>query len=697
MSEFLCEIYCEEIPARLQKTARQYLQSFFAKQFSLYGLSHSSIESFSSPRRLVIHVENLQAIKKGFQEEKRGPRENAPDKALDGFCQSNQINKSDLILKNTDKGRFYFAIIQHREVHTKDLLPSMIVKAIESLPWPKSMKWAHTKLRFIRPIHNILCLFNGQQLAGSLSLGVDSVEEPIIFSDVTYGHTTNLMKSVFKIKNFSHYQQIMSENNIVFDHTQRRKIIVEAAQNLAKKHHLICQEDDHLLEEVIGLVEWPNLLLGKIDDAYMSLPANIIINVMKTHQKYMALLTEKGNISPYFLIIANLTADDGGKTICAGNERVLRARLADAQFFIEQDQKVDLEKRTDELKNIVFHEELGTIWDKTQRLKKYALILQNSFSDINPDQAHKTIDLLKADLTSQLVGELPELQGQIGAYYAQKQNIDLSIAAAIQEHYLPEGPEDSVPSKRLSILMALIDKIDNVVCFFAIDQKPTGSKDPFALRRNALGILRILIDNKISISFVALLKKICDSIPDIVPQSKKGRVIDDVFTFLRERLNVMLKADYSYDVIDAITHSEENDDFYQIYEKVSYLHKFIRTDNGQKLVAAFKRTSNILQHAQKQEPHIRLNGIVCEHLISQDEKALYEQIGHVEQKLDPHNFSSSLNELTDLTPYLDKFFDNVMVNDENATYRQNRLSLLNQTKSLIIKYMDLSKIVKNSQ
>ena len=487
MAEFLLELLSEEMPARVQKGAAENLERLIAKGLTESELPFGSMRSFVTPRRLGLMVDALPLAQPDTKTEKRGPRVGAPEKALAGFCESNGITPADLEERETDKGRFYFAVVEREGRTTMAVLTDMLPPALSALPWPKSMRWGAGEIRWVRPIHGLLCLLNGDVV-------------PITFAgtqahDATRGHRTHGSEPLV-VTSFADYENKLRAARVMLDAAERRQTIFEKANGLAQSSGLRLRHDEALLDELAGLVEWPVVLMGAIDEAYMMLPPEVLTAAMRNHQRYLATETADGELAPHFIVVANIEADDGGSEIVAGNERVLRARLADARFFWYQDRKVSLSDRVPKLAEMVFQAKLGTLDAKVDRIEALAERLTAHLSGTDHDRVRSAARLCKADLVTAMVGEFPELQGTMGRYYALGEGEQPEVANAIAEHYAPQGPADRCPSAPTSVAVALADKIDTLVGFFAIDEKATGSKDPFALRRAALGVIRLITEEQ---------------------------------------------------------------------------------------------------------------------------------------------------------------------------------------------------------
>ncbi|MCW8970999.1 MAG: glycine--tRNA ligase subunit beta, partial [Rhodospirillales bacterium] len=476
MAELLIELFSEEIPARMQGRATDDLKRLVCEGLKGAGLEFTKAESYVTPRRLVLVIDGLPEASPDISEERRGPRADAPEKALQGFLGSTGLTLDQCEKRDTGKGEFWFAVIEKKGAKTAEILPGLLEKAFADLPWPKSMRWGSNDLRWVRPLHSILCLFGGAVVP--LTFG------PITSGDATRGHRF-MAPGSFAVKDFADYRDRLRKAFVIIDPAERRTIIAEGAAKLAKAEGLTVREDEGLLNEVAGLVEWPVPLMGRIDDAFMAVPSEVLVTSMRAHQKYFSCLDANGKLASRFIVIANREGEGGNDAIVAGNERVLRARLSDARFFWDQDHKQPLEALAPRLADMVFHAKLGTTSDKVTRIGALAQALCAFIPGADKAKAARAAELCKADLVSGMVGEFPEVQGIMGRYYALDGGEDANVANAIAEHYAPQGPNDDCPTAPVSVALALADKIDTLVGFWTIDEKPTGSKDPFALRRAA--------------------------------------------------------------------------------------------------------------------------------------------------------------------------------------------------------------------
>lgn len=692
MSEFIFEIYCEEIPARMQKAARESIEQLFTKFFEEKSLSFEGLKCYSTPRRLTLHIAELQDNIPAFTEEVRGPRTNAPEKALEGFLKSQNASQKDLTQKETDKGEFYFLEKKFSEQNTIELLQSFVPEAIKSINWPKSMTWGQNTFRFVRPILNIMCLFGGQLVQGKLDLGHDQ----LAFTDFSFGHPF-MNSDKIKVQSFKKFKDDLELAFVVLDQDQRREIIFNRIKVLLKKLPWHINDDPQLIEELVHLTEWPNPILATITPNFMALPEEVLDCAMKHHQKYISIYDDKGEIVPRCIVVTNFIPSSNKEIVLHGHEKVLAARLNDAHFFYNHDLSIPLDSFHDKLKEITYHAELGTMLEKAERLEKVALILNATLPKLDEKTLKRAACLAKADLASGMVGEFPELQGVMGSYYAQSAGENEEISLALKEHYRPSGADDLCPQSNISNYVALADKIDHLLAFFSIGLRPTGSKDPFALRRSALGILRILLENDYSLSF----SKICEQVISLYKHEiqEKDSLLSNVLSFMRQRLDVILKdKGYSPDVIAAIPHHIENDDYFEIFQHVSILQKFVTSQEGEHLLTAYRRANNIVSIEKKNNPDLLSGTIQSDLMQLKEEQELYDAYQFMCNELEPvkekNDFENAITILSGLRPALDAFFDKVMVNDENLDLRKNRLCLLNQIRDEINQMADFSKIVR---
>lgn len=691
MAELLLELLSEEIPARMQTRASEDLKRLVGDGLKAAGLSFTDARTFATPRRLALVVEGLPAAREDVSEERRGPRVGALDQAVQGFLKGAGLSSLDQAEKrDTGKGEFWFAVVTKKGGPTADALPAIIDAAMKALPWPKSMKWGSGTMLWVRPLQSIVALFDGKALAGEVAPG--GAMKPIAFGDTTRGHRF-LSKGDFKVADFADYAAKLRAAHVVLDPAERKKIILAGAQELAADAQVALKADEGLLDEVAGLVEWPVPLIGTIDAQFMDVPPEVLILSMKTHQRYFATTKTDGTLANRFIVVANNAARDGGKVIADGNERVLRARLSDAKFFWDQDRKTTLESRLPALKGIVFHAKLGTQAERVDRIVKLAGEIAKFVPGADLRQVEQAARLAKADLVTGMVGEFPELQGIMGRYYALGEKLPAAVADAIGDHYAPAGPNDRCPDAPVSIAVALADKLDVLTSFWAIGEKPTGSRDPFALRRAALGIIRIVVENRIRLPLGAFFKAV------------------DLMDFFADRLKVQVREKGGrHDVVDAVfaaggsvggrSTGGGEDDLIRLLARVDALQAFLGTEAGKNLLTAYGRAANIVRAEEKKDKGlaVKIAGTSDVALLEQaEEKAVVVALAEVERALKPalaaEDFAGAMAAFAGLHAPIDAYFEKVTVNvTDRPDLRLNRLKLLNQIRATMDQVADFSKI-----
>jgi glycyl-tRNA synthetase beta chain len=687
VAELLLELLSEEVPARMQARAAEDLARLVKKALEGAGLGFEGAQAFVTPRRLALVVEGLPERQPDTREERRGPRADAPAKAIEGFLGSVGLERDQVEVRESDKGSFLFAVIERPGRATADVLEEVLPVAIAALPWAKSMRWGAAKGRWVRPLHGILCLFDGAVVPfawNHLSAG-----------DSTSGHRFHAPEP-FAVKDYADYHAKLLAARVMLDPVDRRDRILHDAIALAEGAGLELADDAGLLVEVAGLVEWPVVLMGAIDAEYMSVPPEVLITAMRRHQKYFSLRDQAGDLAPRFIMVANLQAEDGGAAIAAGNERVLRARLADARFFWDQDRKRTLLSRVADLDGVIFHAKLGTLGDKAKRIEALAGELAAHIPDADPDLAKRAALLCKADLTTEMVGEFPELQGLMGRYYAKEDGEDGAIAQAIAEHYAPLGPADRCPTAPLSVAVALADKIDTLVGFFAIDEKPTGSKDPFALRRAALGVIRLILENGPRLPLDDVFRasaKLYDGGGDAAEPDPR-----ELLDFLADRLKVHLREKgVRHDLVTAVFALAHEDDLVRLMARVASLADFIDSDDGANLLTAYKRANNIVNIEEKKDKKsYQGDDVEAEKFEQEQETELLAQLDavrdQVQDALAAEDFSAACRAFAKLREPVDRFFDDVTVNVEEPRLRENRLRLLDKVRARFHQIADFSRI-----
>ncbi|MFQ5953924.1 MAG: glycine--tRNA ligase subunit beta [Kiloniellales bacterium] len=729
MAELLLELLSEEIPARMQERAAEDLKRLVCERLKEGGLDFDRAESFATPRRLALVVDGLPKKQPDLTEERKGPRVGAPEKAIEGFLKSVGLTSLDQCEKrDTSKGEFYFATHFKKGLKTETVLPRIILSAVLAFTWPKSMRWGHAyytwddltmpwedanftwndaSFRWVRPLYSILAIYNRLVLEGSVPTGT---HRAITFGNSTIGHRF-LAPKPFQVKDFADYKAKLKKAKVILDAAERCRVIEREAERLAAAAGLKVKADPALVAENAGMVEWPVVLMGKIDPEFMDVPPEVLTTVMRHHLKQFAVLDKKGKLAPRFLVIAGTRTKDKGKQIVAGNERVLRARLADAKFFWHQDRKRTLESRIADLNGIIFHAKLGSLGEKAERIEALAGEIAAKVSGADTVAAREAARLCKVDLTTEMVGEFPELQGVMGRYYALEEKMPAEVADAIAKHYAPQGPNDACPSKPVSVAVALADKIDSLVGFWSIDEKPTGSKDPFALRRAALGVIRLIVENELRVSLCELFHKAYELYPLEIRASKRvtsphfdiGAISIHLLLFFIDRLKVHLREKgVRHDLINAVvgTHRLDvdlEDNLVRLLDKVDAIKEFLAGEDGINLLTAYKRTANILRiEGEKDGVAYKGADVDDELLRERDEQVLAARLGEVSALADAalghEDFAAAMSALAQLRKPVDAFFDQVMVNCDDADLRRNRLRLLATIRNTIDRVADFSKI-----
>ena len=685
MSEFFLELFSEEIPANLQKNARENLLQNFKYFFEKKNISFSKNLSFSTPNRLLILFEGIKPEIKQKEEEIRGPKIDAPKKALDGFLRSNNFQKKNLYQKENDKGTFYFVKKPPKTIKISELLNENIPSILDGISWKKSMKWGDFQLYWARPLKSILAIFNNKNLLFKYHHLQSS---NLTFVDKDF---EDKKKS---FNNFKLYIDYFKKFQIVIDQNKRKKFIELELLKKSKRKNLTIEISDKLLNEVTDLVNKPNILACKFDGKFLQIPKEILITTMQFHQKYFHTFDNKGNITNNFLVVANNKDNKG--FIKSGNERVVNARLSDAQFFWEKNKSNNLVKQVSKLKLINYFKGLGTYFDKIQRMRKLGGMISDELL-ISKEKVEISATICKVDLLSDIVGEFPELQGIMGSYFAEFQGFDKEISLAIREQYLPTGINSKTPKKLFSIALSLTDKLDTLVGFFGIDQKPTSSKDPFALRRLALGVIRLLLENKKEFKLKDLINYSSNLYQEQGFDLSNKTLHKDLTNFLIERLkNYMKEKNIRSDIIEASINSYGIDNMVKGYNKALILNKLINQEIGQALVISYKRASNILDHELKNQ-ELELSNAVDPALFKNDfEKNLYKKINDLRKYFasinKDENYELSLSNLAESKSIIFNFFDNVIVNDEDKAIQKNRLELLQMLRKTFDNYLNFSTI-----
>ncbi|WP_027135931.1 glycine--tRNA ligase subunit beta [Geminicoccus roseus] len=689
MAELLIELFSEEIPARMQDPARADLARLVGTGLAEADLAATSIRTFATPRRLVLVAEGVPERQPDRTVEKRGPRVDAPQQAKDGFFAS--LNGIEHRLEERDegkKGRVLYALIAQSGAPASSVVKELVENVLARFPWPKSMRWGSGEARWVRPLQSILCLLDGEVV-------------PVAFGGLTAGRTSFghrfMAPDAFEVAGFDDLVAKLDAANVILDQDRRRALILERARDLAAQAGLTLGHDPGLIEELKGLVEWPVPLSGRIEPTFMELPSEVLVTSMREHQKYLSTRNADGSLADRFVTVANRETADGGAAVIAGNERVLRARLWDAKFFWGKDRERPLESRLPQLGRMVFHAELGTLEAKVQRLVALTGTLCAHIPDCDRTGAERAALLAKCDLVTGMVGEFPELQGTMGGYYARHQGESDVIAAAVAEHHAPKGPDDLCPSAPAAVAVALADKIDTLVGFFAAGIRPTGSKDPFALRRAALGVIRLVVENGLRLPLAAVFAASLDLYGERFAATDREALSRELIGFFVDRLQVQQRAKGTrHDLIAAVVAAGADDDLVRILARVGALQAFLATEDGVNLVAAWRRATNIVRIEEKKDkasyqgtPEASLLEDPAEQSLAQ---ALQEAGRSIETALRSEDYGTAMAALASLRPVLDQFFDKVLVNVDAADVRRNRLYLLSTIRSALGAVADFSKV-----
>jgi glycyl-tRNA synthetase beta chain len=702
MPELLLELFSEEIPARMQAKAADDLRRMVTDKLVAEGLVYEGAKAFATPRRLALTVHGIPARQPDLKEERRGPRVGGPEPAIQGFLKATGLSSiNEAKIQSDKKGDFYIALIEKPGRPAIDVLADILPVIVRTFPWPKSMRWGDRSakpgsLSWVRPLHAITATFGLEtEDPDVVKFAIDGIET----GQTTYGHRF-MAPAAISVRRFEDYDAKLLNAKVVLDAERRKDAILTDAKQLAFAQGYELVEDQNLLDEVAGLVEWPVVLMGSFDADFLSIPGEVIRATIRNNQKCFVVRDPKtGKLASKFILTANIEASDGGKAIVAGNERVIRARLSDAKFFYETDLKTRLEDRLPKFDSIIFHEKLGTQGERIKRIERLAAEIA-PLVGADVEKTKRAAHLAKADLLTEVVGEFPEVQGLMGKYYALAQREDAAVAAACEEHYKPQGPADRVPTDRVSVAIALADKMDTLVGFWAIDEKPTGSKDPFALRRAALGVIRLITENALRLS---ILKGAKSAIDGLLETGTKQALIDidklpaDLLAFFADRLKVQLRDQGArHDLVDAVFALEGQDDLLMVVRRVEALGKFLDSDDGKNLLAGTKRASNILSIEEKKDKRT-FDGAPNASLYRLDEeKALAKAIDQVKSEAGAavarEDFAAAMSAMAKLRPPVDAFFDKVRVNDDDPKVRENRLKLLNEIRAATRAVADFSKI-----
>jgi glycyl-tRNA synthetase beta chain len=667
MPQLLLELLSEEIPARMQAQAARDLERMAREALAKEGFLPEALKTFAGPRRLTLVAEGLPPAQADRTEERKGPRVGAPDAAIEGFLRSTGLTRDQLV----ERDGVYFATLSRPGRPTPVIVAEIVEAIVRAFPWPKSMVSGTSRLRWVRPLKRILCVFGGEVVPFAIE-GIESGE-------LTEGHRFMGSRQPIRARDFDAYQDGLARDFVVLDPEERKERILDAARTLAFARNFELVPDEGLLDEVAGLAEWPVPVMGDMDPAFLDLPPEVIRTSMRVHQRYFAARDPAtGFLVPHFVTVANIDAKDGGEVIAKGNAKVLSARLSDARFFWNEDLKTPLADRLERLKGVTFHAKLGSMYERVERIEALAGELAPFVHNApgTKEMAAQAARLAKADLVSGMVGEFPELQGIMGAYYAEKQGFDPEVVEAIRQHYRPQGPNDDVPVQPVAAAVALADKLDTLVSFFAIGEKPTGSKDPYALRRAALGVIRIVLQTRTRLPLARFAS-------------------DDLLAFFADRLKVLLREEgQRHDLVDAVF-ALGDDDLVRIVSRVDHLDRFLGSDDGKNLLAGYKRAVNILKAEEKKAPlptgePVETPGALAEEL------GLIARAGHVQievaKALERENFEGAMRELARLREPVDAFFDKVLVNSEVAAERDNRLRLLVMVRDAMGRVADFSQV-----
>ena len=725
MSDLLIELFSEEIPARMQARARDDLKSMITNGLVDAGLTYSSAGAFSTPRRLVLSIEGLSTESKPVREERKGPSASAPPAAIEGFLRSTGLTLDQLERRADKKGETLYAVVEKPGRAASVIIAEVLESTIRTFPWPKSMRWGTGTLRWVRPLHSILCLLSDEGGAEVVSLNIDGIQS----TNTTAGHRF-LSPARFPVTSFDDYAVKLKRAHVVLDSAEREAAIWQGAQNLAFAAGMEVVEDKGLLTEVAGLVEWPVPLMGRIAETFLGLPPEVLQTSMKEHQKFFSVKNPKTGRIEGFITVANTETADHGETILKGNQKVLSARLSDAKFFWENDLRVakaGMQEWLDGLKSVTFHNKLGSQSDRIARIAALAREIA-PLVGADPALAEQAATLAKADLRSAMVGEFPELQGLMGMYYARAAGLPEAVALAARDHYSPLGPTDKVPADPVSVAVALADKIDTLTGFWAIDEKPTGSKDPFALRRAALGVIRIIVSGRLRVEmsgmlfgtrsefgpkaeFIRFTEKVLETkmTPEESPeiallsedlvqaQERAYQHYSDLLAFFHDRLKVFLKDQgIRHDVIDACLAMPGNDDLTLLVKRAEALAAFLKTEDGPNMLAGFKRANTILSQAEAKDGVEYSYGADAKFAETDEERALFAALDTAETAITPamrsEDFAAAMAAMAQLRAPIDAFFTAVQVNSDNPIIRRNRLNLLHRIRAICSGVADLTKI-----
>lgn len=687
MPDLLIELFSEEIPARMQARAREDLRRLITDGLVEAGLTYASAGAFSTPRRLALSVEGLTAASPTTREERKGPRIDAPEAALEGFLRSTGLTRDQLEARDDKKGQVWFATITRPGRPAAQIVTEVLEATIRNFPWPKSMRWGSGSLRWVRPLHSILCILTDESGASVVPLEVDG----LVSGNMTRGHRFMAPDS-FAVTDFDDYAAKLRRAKVMLDAEERADHIRSQAETLAFARGWQIVPDESLLAEVAGLVEWPVPLMGVIEDRFLSLPPEVLQTSMKEHQKFFSAQNPATGRIEGFVTVANIETPDDGTTILSGNQRVLAARLSDAAFFWENDlreAKAGMTAWAEGLGAVTFHNKLGSQADRVARIAALAREIA-PLVGADPDRAERAARLAKLDLRSSMVGEFPELQGTMGRYYALEAGEPAAVADAVRDHYKPLGPSDAVPTAPVSVAVALADKIDTLTGFWAINEKPTGSKDPYALRRAALGVIRLVLSGKVRASLTGIFKR-----------GSRGHQVedagDDLLAFLHDRLKVHLREQgIRHDIIDAVLAQEGNDDLVRVVARATALNAMLATDDGKNLTQGLKRAGNILAQAEAQDGVEYSLGADPKFAETDAERALFAALDHadpaIRAAMEAEDYPAAMTAIAALRAPIDAFFEAVQVNTDNQIVRRNRLNLLSRIREAGRQIADFTRI-----
>ena len=748
MPDLLIELFSEEIPARMQAKAADDLKKLMTDGLVDAGLTYAAAQAFSTPRRLALAIDGLTAESPTVREERKGPRTDAPEKAIEGFLRGAGVTRDDLEVRDDKKGQVYFAKIEKPGRAASEIISETLEKTVRNFPWPKSMRWGTGSMRWVRPLHSIVCVLSDETGAQIVPVDIDGIQA----GDITKGHRF-MGPEAFRVVGFDDYEAKLKRSKVILNAEERAETIWHDATNMAFAAGLEVVDDKGLLKEVAGLVEWPVVLMGTINEEFLELPPEVLQTSMKEHQKFFSVRNPKTGRIERFITVANRETTDNGATILAGNQKVLSARLADAKFFWENDLRVaksqNMQPWLDSLSNVTFHNKLGSQRDRIERISALSRKLA-AVTEVDPKLAEQAAEIAKADLSSEMIYEFPELQGLMGRYYAKAAGFPDEAAAACEEHYQPLGPSDDVPELPVSATVALADKLDTLTGFWAIDEKPTGSKDPFALRRAALGVIRIILAKDLRLSldhyidgqllvhkiaahkagddekglkalestldeiadhgvFGAAFRMVLDRLdgddaPDMSEGSPLRTVGDqlpdastDLLAFFHDRLKVYLRDQgIRHDVIDACLAMPGYDDLALLVRRATALSETLRTEDGENLIQTFRRANNILTQAEEKDGVEYSYGADVKFSETDEEKALFAALDAAEKAIEPameaEDFSSAMTSMAGLRAPADAFFEAVQINSDNPVIRRNRLNLLSRIRQICLSVADLTKI-----